>query len=121
MHTPELAFCHHRLDVYKLACEFAMACRSLSTRIPRGDRHIADHLKRSSSATVLLIAEGANRHSRGTKRQRFAEARGECGEAAAALELALGFGLLPQEQSLVALQLAARVCAMLTRLVQRFS
>jgi len=66
-------FTHHRLDVYHLALRMAAlakaaadseplhparaAKRAEDRRTPRGYRSYADHLKRSSGNTVLLIGE----------------------------------------------------------------
>lgn len=77
--------------------------------------------QRAAGSTVLLIGEGANRFSQGQKRQRYAEARGECGEVAAALELLVVLELVPAADAQQALTLAGRVGAMLTRLLQRFA
>ena len=52
-------------------------------QLPGENGRLLDQLRPAASATPLLIAEGANRTTRGQKRQRFVEARGECGEAAA--------------------------------------
>ena len=51
--------------------------------------------------------------------QRFVESRAECGEVAAAAELATVLGLAAQAQATEVQQLANRVAAMLTRLLQR--
>ena len=80
-------FAHDRLDVYELALDLAVLAKEISEQIPRGYRSLSDQLIRSGSGVVLLIAEGANRSSAAQKRQRFIEARGECGEAAATVEL----------------------------------
>ena len=71
--------------------------------------------------TALLIAEGANRYGAGQKRQRFSEARGECGECAAGLEQAMALKLVPAADAEQATELAARVAAMLTGLLRRWS
>ena len=55
----------------------------------------------------------------GQKRQRFAEARGECGEAAAAVELLARMDLLGQEEASRFLGTADEVAAMLTGLIRR--
>ncbi len=86
-------FPHQRLDVYRVALQLAQQSKGLADRIPRGYRSFADQLIRAAGSTVLLIGEGANRFSKGQKRQRYAEARGECGEVAAALELLVALGL----------------------------
>ncbi len=114
------SFPHHRLDVYRVALELARKARAASAAIPRGDRSLADQMKRAATSTVLLIAEGANRRASGDKRQRYSLARGECGEVAAAVELAHAYDLLESEQVAELLELASRVNAMLLRLEQRF-
>jgi four helix bundle protein len=99
----------------------AQRAQAVSARVPRGYRSFADQLLRAAGSTVLLIGEGANRYSAGQKRQRYSEARGECGEVAAALELLMALKLVPANEAKAALELAGRVGAMLTRLVQRLS
>jgi hypothetical protein len=56
----------------------------------------------------------------GDKRVRYAQARGECGEVAAAVELGEVLGLLPSVEAERAVALAGRVAATLTGLVRRF-
>lgn len=74
---------------------------------------------RAATNTVLLLAEGANRRGVGEKRQRFVESRGECGEAAAAADLALVMDLAQPADVEEWKLLAGRVSAMLTRLIAR--
>lgn len=114
-------FPHHRLDVYRLALEMARLAKQLADRVPRGYRSFADHLQRAAGHTVLLIGEGANRYGAGQKRQRFSEARGECGESASAAELLSVLGLVPKADVHQYMTIADRVGAMLTRLIQRHS
>lgn len=119
MQQKRYGFAHHRLDAYNLALEMACSARQLADRVPRGYRSFADQLMRAAGQTVLLIGEGANRYTAGQKRQRYSEARGECGEAAAAAELLAVLKLVPAEQAAQVEYLAGRVAAMLTRLIQR--
>ncbi len=88
-------------------------------RVPRGHRKWADQLVRAAGSTVGLIGEGANRYTAGQKRQKFTEARGEAGEVAAWVEQLALCGLAPDAEATEVLGLANRVCAMLTRLIQR--
>ena len=118
--TPTTPFPHERLDAYRVALDLAVATKALSDRIPRGYRDLADQLLRCGTAPVLLVAEGANRTSAAMKRQRFTEARGECGEAAAAIELGLRLGFFPSADAAAASTLASRLAAMLTRLMVRW-
>ena len=53
-----------------------MLAKAVSDKIPRGYRSYADHLKRASGTTAMLIGEGANRYSSGMKRQRYEGALG---------------------------------------------
>lgn len=114
-------FTHHRLEVYHLALRMAVLAKAVADKIPRGYRSYADHLKRSSGNTVLLIGEGANRYSSGMKRQRYEEALGEAGEAAVVAEVVVTLGLVPEADTTELMRHADRVCAMLTRLVKRHS
>jgi four helix bundle protein len=114
-------FAHHRLDAYRVAVEMADRVDGLVARFPRGHARLADQLRRSAEAVVALTAEGANRYSAGQKRQRFTEARGECGEVAAHIERACRRRLVRQAEALAVLTLADRVCAMLSGLIRRCS
>jgi len=117
-HAPG-SFPHERLDAYRVALELAGAAKRLAAQIPRGHRSLADHLLRAATNTVLLLAEGANRRGVGEKRQRFVESRGECGEAAAAADLALVMEFAEPADVEELKLLAGRVSAMLTRLIAR--
>ena len=119
--TTHGGFPHHRLDAYRVSLELAVKAKELADAVPRGYRTLADQLQRSGTAPVMLVAEGANRYYRGTKRQRVSEARGEAGECAAATELAAQLGLVPAQDAEQCIELADRLCAMLTRLIRRFS
>jgi four helix bundle protein len=114
-------FAHHRLEAWQVSRQMADRAKLIAERVPRGYRHFADQLLRAAGNTVALVGEGANRYSSGQKRQRFTEARGECGEVACLVELLEGFGLVPEPEALAVMTLADRVCAMLTRLIQRHS
>ena len=116
---PPGSFPHEKLDAYRIALELAGAAKRLAAQIPRGHRSLADHLLRSATNTVLLLAEGANRRGAGEKRQRFVEGRGECGEAAAAADLAVVMDLAEPVDAENLKLLAGRVSAMLTRLIAR--
>ena len=69
----------------------------------------------------LLIAEGANRVSAAQKRQRFVEARGECGETAAAIELLSRLDLTESTEAERALDACGRIGATLTGLIAKFA
>ena len=114
-------FPHQRLDAYVVALQLACQAKALADRVPRGHRTLADQLMRAAGSTVLNIAEGANRYTTGQKRQRFTEARGECGEMAAAAELLATLSLVPTVEADRLQHTAGRVAAMLTGLIRRLS
>ena len=101
------------------ALDLAVLAKGISEQIPRGYRSLSDQLIRSGSGVVLLIAEGANRCSAAQKRQRFIEARGECGEAAATVELCERLGLISGEDCQQFQSAAGRIAAMLSGLIRR--
>ena len=114
-------FAHHRLDAFHAALDLARDVNRLTPRIPRGHRTLADQLYRAATSVPLLVAEGAHRSSPGSKRQRFAEARGECGEVAAATEVLEALALVPVDDTRPVLDSARRLTAMLTGLIRKFS
>ena len=114
-------FAHHRLHAYHASLDLARAAHILATRIPRGHRRVADQLLRASSAVPLLIAEGAHRVSARQKRQRFIEARGECGEVVAITELLEHLDLVQAGDVVAVVDAADRVAALLTGLIRKFS
>jgi four helix bundle protein len=67
----------------------------------------------------LLVAEGCCRRTAGQKRQRFAEARGECGEAGAAAEVLAVLGLVDTADARRVHELAGRTSAILFGLLRR--
>ena len=111
-------FPHHRLDAYRLSLELAVSAKKIADRVPRGYRSLADQLIRSAPAVALLVAEGANRSTPAQKRQRYTEARGECGEAAATVEVLAHMELVSRGESERFEQIADRVAAMLTGLIR---
>lgn len=114
-------FPHDKLMAYRLAVEVATEVKPVADAIPRGYRALADQMLRAAMSTTLLIAEGANRRGAGEKRQRYSLARGECGELAAALELAGAWGLAAPDTVATIRAKTGRVGAMLTALERRWA
>ena len=117
--TPDLeSFPYHRLDVYGAAVELARMSYEVVQRIPRGYARFGEQLKNSAGAVPLLIAEGSSRRVAPQQRQRFVEARGEAGEAAATLEVLEALRLVDEKTAREARILANRIAAMLTGLIR---
>lgn len=114
-------FVHHKLDVYQRALILVELVHAESTQIPRGYRSFADQILRAAGSAAALTGEGANRVTHGQKRQRFAEARGEAGEVAVHAEILATMGVMPEDKASAIMTEANRVCAMLTKLIQRHS
>ena len=113
------SFPHRKLVAYQSAMEMARQAKEIADGIPRGYRSFADQLLRAAGATVLLVAEGANRRSRGSKRQRFEEALGECGEAAGNVEMLMTLGLVDAVVANTFADVAGRTGAMIAGLAWR--
>jgi four helix bundle protein len=88
---------------------------ALARRLPRGYAMLGDQMRRALLSAYLQTAEAASR-SGAERAARFRGARGEAGEAAAALQAAARLALAPSSQVQPAIALLARLCAMLTRL-----
>ena len=114
-------FVHHRLEVYHLALAMLTLVHAMTKKMPRGYSRFAHQVLDAAGSTVANIGEGANRVTRGQKRQRFSEAKGEAGEVAAHTEVLMAMGLVSPHEANEILHHADRTCAMLTRLIQRHS
>ena len=83
-----------------------------------GVAHLRDHAMRSAKSACMLAAEGAGRVSTADKARVFGIARGEAGEAAAAVEVAVAAGDANAAALPDVLVLADRFVAMMTRLIR---
>ena len=112
-------FAHHRLDAYGVAVKLVCGVEALAARSPRGHADLKDQVRRSASATLRHIAEGANRTHPKDKASRFMVARGEVGECDALIELAAILGLCDAPIEGELRRYTDRVAAMLWGLVRR--
>ena len=112
-------FTHQRLDVYRAAFRLFCGVEDMVRCFPRGHADLKDQLRRATAATVRHIAEGANRVYPRDKASRFTVARGEVGEADAALEMAGALGLASVTRIQELRILADRIAAMLLGLIRR--
>ena len=108
-------FAHHRLDAFHVARGALVAGDALVRKLPRGYGPLADQMRRALLAAYLQLTEAAARDGN-DRRQRFRCARGECNEAAAAVEAGLALGLLGETEANAVLGDLDRLAAMLTRL-----
>ena len=106
---------HHKLVAYAVAVDLLRAVHAARIR----DAGLRDQAMRAAKSTALNVAEGAGRVTRADKARAYAIARGEAGEAAAALELAACIGAASQETASRCGALASRLVALLTGLIGR--
>ena len=105
---------HHKLIVFGVACEMLVAVRNAHIR----DAKLRDEALRAAKGVCCNCAEGAGRVTRADKARAFTVARGECVEAAAAIEVAALLGDASSEDAHRVAILADRIVAMLTRLIR---
>ena len=104
----EPALSHERLDVYRVALEFAAMVPALT----QGARpSLRDQLERAAASVALTLAEGCGRRTRRDRLHFFSMAQGSAMECAAAIDLlrVLGHVTLPA---------ATRAKHKVTRIVQ---
>ncbi len=105
---------HHRLIAYSVATELLLAVRAAAIRDPK----LRDQALRAAKSACLNIAEAAGRASPADRARVFAIARGECLEAAAAVEIAALAGDATQEAADAAIAFADRLYGLLTGLIR---
>jgi len=105
---------HHKLHAFGVAKEMLLAVRSANVR----DAGLRDQALRAAKSACLNCAEGAGRVTRADKARAFTIARGECVEAAAAVEIAAACGYASERDVERVARLADRLVAMLTRLIR---
>jgi four helix bundle protein len=105
-----------KLDVYRCSIEFVAIAVEIGGAIPRGHAELRDQLRRAAFSVPLNIAEGAGRTSEADGARHFAIARGSAMECAAVLDVIRALGSLEDERYRQAVELLARVVAMLTKL-----
>ncbi len=108
-------FSHHRLDAFHVAKSALVGGDALVRKLPRGYGPLADQMRRALLGAYLQLTEAAARDGN-DRRQRFRCARGECNEAAAAVEAALALGLVAADEANAVLANLDRLAAMLTKL-----
>ena len=106
---------HHKLHAFGVAKEMLIAVKSANIR----DAGLRDQAMRAAKSACLNCAEGAGRVTRADKARAFAIARGECVEAAAAIEIAALSGDASEENLVRVTSIANRLVAMLTGLIRR--
>lgn len=108
-------FSHQRLDVYRVALEFAALAHGIMPRVPTGCSALREQLLHAAESVVQNIAEGAAQISTPMAKKHYRIALGSAAECSAVLNLlrAYGVGRLGEAQ-----QLIGRSGAMLRKLAR---
>lgn len=105
-----------RLDVYQRSIEFLSLVARFVEDVPRGHGWLLDQLRRAAGSIPLNIAEAAGRTGPADAARAYAIARGSAMECAAALDVCRVLAIVDEEHHRVAIDLLARIVAMLTKL-----
>ena len=116
MHQDVLTF--QNLDVYKCSVQFLARAVELLESCPRGDGGLADQLRRAALSVPLNIAEGAGRISDPDAAGHYAIARGSAMECAAIVDALVVLRAIDDREHASAIDLLARVVAMLTTMIR---
>jgi four helix bundle protein len=103
---------HEKLIAYQVACDLLVAVVDARIR----DAGLRDQALRAAKSACLNIAEANGRVSLADRKRVFAIARGEAGEAAAAVHIASLTRECAPESAARAKQLGGRLVALLTGL-----
>jgi four helix bundle protein len=114
--APDTRLPHEKLLAYQFALDLLKQVRALDF----ADAKLADQILRASKSVCLNIAEAVGRFGDADRRRVYAIARGECCEAAAAIDIALVTAECDVDRGRLARDTAARVYALLTGLIRRY-
>ena len=109
---------HEKLDVYRVAVQFAALARRVVAGFPRGSADIADQLMRAARSSIPNIAEGAGKNTRAHRVRYLDDARGSAMECGACLDIAKLEEIVAEAQSVEGKTLLEREVAMLTNLIR---
>ncbi len=110
-------FDHEKLEVYRIAVEYADAADGIAGGLKRGNAHVRDQLRRASDSIINNIAEGAGEFQPGEKARFYRIALRSSTECAATLHTCQRRKLGDLDAVEAARVLLKRVVEMLTRLV----
>src|SRR5205814_37999 len=105
---------HENLIAYQVACQLLVAIVEARIR----DAGLRDQALRAAKSACLNIAEANGRQSVADRKRVFAIARGEAGEAGAAMHVAGLAGECSHERAIAARALSARAVALLSGLMR---
>jgi four helix bundle protein len=107
----------HKLDVYRAALELYRRIGRIVAQFPRGEGDLKDQMRRASRSVAFNIGEGVGKRGR-ARAAAYEVALGETKELIVALDCVEIDELAPLGDIAPAQDLADRISAMLTKLIQ---
>jgi four helix bundle protein len=107
---------YEKLDVYQCSIKFRAIATEIIRDLPRGNRDLADQIKRAAMSIPLNIGEGAGKRTKPDCRKYFDNARGSAMECGAAMDVCRVLNLIDEQRVSDAKTLLHRIVAMLTKL-----
>ena len=107
----------HRLDVYRCALELYRGIGRIVGQFPRGEADLRSQMRRASRSVPFNIGEGVGKRGR-ARAAAYQVALGETKELIVALDCVEIDQLAAADEVIAAQDLADRIAAMLTRLIQ---
>jgi D-beta-D-heptose 7-phosphate kinase/D-beta-D-heptose 1-phosphate adenosyltransferase len=114
-------FAHEKLDCYQVGVEFIAWVNTLCRSQPSMPRELRIQLERAALSVILNTAEGNGKRERAIRSRYFDDARGSANECATCLDAAVASGVFSADQVAEGKEMLARIAAMLTKLMDRFS
>jgi four helix bundle protein len=111
-----MGFSHEKLDVYRLAIEYARWAFMHGKTLSGMHRHARDQLLRASQSIALNIAEGNGKATESDRRHFFEIARGSTLECTAIQDVLEVCGGITSNENWEGKNLLDRIAAMLTKL-----
>lgn len=112
-------FSHEKLDVYRLAIQYAGWSFQVARRLGYAHRHARGQWLRAAQSIPLNIAEGNGRVTEADRRHFFEIARGSALECAAVQDVIEVCGCMPAKENMEGKDMLDRLVAMLTRIGSR--
>lgn len=113
-----MQFDHERLDVYKVAMQFAVLTAKIMDALPQGKRYIADQIGRASLSIGLNIAEGAGEFSPAEKARFYRMAKRSATECAAILEICRELMLIEDNLLTEGREMLIKIVSMMIKLIK---
>lgn len=112
-----MVFDFEKIDVYRLSLEVLDLSVEVAESVPRGQRHLADQMKRAASSISLNIAEGVGEYKPLEKARFYRMALRSASETGAILQIIRRLKIINDPSYQTFYEALTRVSKMLTKLI----